>query len=98
MDNSVSVGEGEENNSVMPDNFRERRDLEQYFFTKNMINTFIQALTMRYADPEDLQKKVCLICAPSLSKAFYDQLGYTVTVLDIDKRFEDLPGFCYFDL
>ena len=53
---------------------------------------------MRYSDPEELVKKVCLICAPSLSKAFYDQLGYVVTCLDIDRRFEDLPGFCYFDL
>ena len=33
-----------------------------------------------------------------MSKAFYDQLGYNVTCLDIDKRFEDLPGFVYFDL
>jgi hypothetical protein len=37
-ENSVSVGEGEDNWSIMPDNFRERRDLEQYFFTKNIIN------------------------------------------------------------
>ena len=28
IDQSVSVGEGEENLSVMPDNFRERRDFE----------------------------------------------------------------------
>ncbi len=96
--NTVSVGDGEENDSVMPDGFRERHDLEQYFFTKNMINLFIQSLTMRYSDPEELVKKVCLVCAPSLSKAFYEQLGLVVTVLDIDRRFEDLPGFCYFDL
>ena len=28
LENSVSVGEGEENNSFMEDGFRERRDLE----------------------------------------------------------------------
>ena len=72
MENTVSVGEGEENDSVMPDGFRERRDLEQYFFTKNIINCFIQSLTMRYSDQEELEKKVCLICAPSLSKAFHE--------------------------
>ena len=94
----MSVGEGEENDTAMPDNFRERRDLEQYFFTKNILGQFITALTMRYATQEELEEKVCLICAPSLSKAFYDQLGYTVTVLDIDTRFNDLPGFVYFDL
>jgi hypothetical protein len=27
-ENSVSVGEGEDNDSIMPDGFRERRDLE----------------------------------------------------------------------
>ena len=66
----MSVGEGEENESVMPDNFRERRDLEQYFFTKNLINTLITSLTMRYADQAELEAKVLLVCAPSLSKAF----------------------------
>ena len=82
----------------MPDNFRERRDLEQYFFTKNVISKLITSLTMRYSTQEELEEKVCLICAPSLSKAFHDQLGYNVACLDIDKRFEDLPGFIYFDL
>ena len=98
MENTVSVGAGDENDTAMPDNFRERRDLEQYFFTKNLLSQFINALTMRYTTQEELEEKVCLICAPSLSKAFYDQLGYTVTVLDIDTRFQDLPGFVYFDL
>ena len=72
LENTVSVGEGEENDSCMPDNFRERRDLEQYFFTKNIIGQIITSLTMRYADQQELEEKVCLICAPSLSKAFYD--------------------------
>ena len=72
MENTVSVGEGEDNFSVMPDGFRERRDLEQYFFSKNIINTLITSLTMRYADQAELEAKVCLVCAPSLSKAFYD--------------------------
>lgn len=98
MENSVSVGIGEENDTVMPDNFRERRDLEQYFFTKNTIQNYITAFTMRWPDQEELEKKLCLICCPSLAKAFYEQLGYTVACLDIDKRFENLPGFRYFDL
>ena len=89
MENTKSVGEGEDNNSVMPDNFRERHDLEQYFFSKNIIDQLITSLTMRYVDQAELEKKVCLICAPSLCKAFKEKLGYTVTVLDIDKRFED---------
>ena len=48
IDQSVSVGEGEENLSVMPDNFRERRDFEQYFFTKAIIAKYIQSLFMRF--------------------------------------------------
>mmetsp|Transcript_29931 Transcript_29931/g.21691 ORF Transcript_29931/g.21691 Transcript_29931/m.21691 type:complete len:114 (+) Transcript_29931:272-613(+) len=82
----------------MPDDFRERRDLEQYFFTKEIIEKYITAFTMRYPDQEELEKKLCLICCPSLAKAFYEQLGYTITILDIDKRFEELPGFKYWDL
>ena len=67
LDKSVSVGIGEENLTVMPDEFRERRDLEQYFFTKDTIQKYINAFTMRYPDPDDLKKKLCLICCPSLS-------------------------------
>ena len=82
----------------MPDEFRERRDLEQYFFTKQTINKYITALTMRYPDKAELEKKLCLICCPSLAKAFYEQLGYVITCCDIDERFNQLPGFRFFDL
>ena len=50
LDKSVSVGIGEENLTVMPDEFRERRDIEQYFFTKQTINNYITAFTLRYPD------------------------------------------------
>ncbi len=98
LENSVSVGEGEDNWSIMPDNFRERRDLEQYFFTKNVINELMNSFLMAVDNPEDLEKKLCLICAPSLAKAFWETHGLKITICDIDKRFEDLPGFKYFDL
>jgi len=98
MDNSVSVGEGEENLSVLPDNFRERRDLEQYFFTKEMIDKYITSLMMRYQDKENIEKKLCLICCPSLATAFYERHDIHVSCLDIDTRFQNLPGFKYFDL
>ena len=97
-ENSVSVGEGEDNWSVMPDNFRERRDLEQYFFTKNTINHLMTSFIMAVNTPEELEKKLCLICAPSLAKAFHEQHGLKITICDIDDRFKDLPGFHYFDL
>lgn len=58
------------------------------------MNSFL----MKYQDKETIEKKVCLICCPSLAKAFYEQHNIVVTCLDIDKRFENLPGFQYFDL
>ncbi len=90
---SVSVGEGEDNISVMPDHFRERHDLEQYFYTRDCISSLIQCLMMTYPNQEDLEKKVCLICAPTLAKVLYEEWDMKVTVLDIDDRFKDLPGF-----
>lgn len=53
---------------------------------------------MAVENPEELEKKLCLICAPSLAKAFYERLGLKITICDIDTRFKDLPGFHYFDL
>ena len=98
MENSVSVGEGEDNLSFMPDNFRERRDLEQYFFTTENINSLINMINMTYPDPAEVEEKVCLVCAPTLAKALYEDYDIKVTICDIDKRFEKLPGFRYFDL
>lgn len=51
MENSVSVGEGEDNWSILPDNFRERRDLEQYFFTKKVIEELMNAFIMAVDTP-----------------------------------------------
>mmetsp|Transcript_12902 Transcript_12902/g.12794 ORF Transcript_12902/g.12794 Transcript_12902/m.12794 type:complete len:213 (+) Transcript_12902:34-672(+) len=99
-ENSVSVGEGEDNASVMPDGFRERHDLEQYFFTKNAIDKLISALLLAYPEKKEIEEKVCLICAPTLGKALFEQEGLTVRTLDIDQRFKtaEVPGFQYFDI
>ena len=82
----------------MPDGFRERHDLEQYFFTKNALDNIMNAFLMSVDEPEDLEKKLCLVCAPTLAKAFYEQHGLKITVLDIDTRFDNLPGFRKWDL
>jgi len=83
---------------VLPDDFRERHDLEQYFFTKEMIDKYITALMMRFQDKENIEKKLCLICAPSLATAFYERHDIGVHCLDIDSRFKNLPKFMHFDL
>ena len=54
--------------------------------------------TMAEPNIEDLEKKLCLICAPSLAKSFKEDYDLNITVLDIDERFSNLPGFKYFDL
>ena len=82
----------------MPDGFRERRDLEQYFFTKNTIEQLMASFLMTVENPKDLEQKLCLICAPSLAKAFWEMHGLKITILDIDERFKDLPSFHFFDL
>lgn len=92
------MGEGTANLSVLPDNFRERHDLEQYFFTKDMIDKYINALMMRFQDKETIEQKLCLICCPSLATAFYERHNIAIPCLDIDTRFQNLPGFRYFDL
>ena len=51
-----------------------------------------------YGSKENIEEKVCLVCCPSLAKAMHDDWGYDVTLLDIDTRFKDLPGFQYWDL
>ena len=83
---------------MLPDDFRERHDLEQYFFTKDMIDKYITALMMRFQDKETIEKKLCLICAPSLATAFYERHDIHVNCLDIDSRFKNLPKFMHFDL
>ena len=52
IENSVSVGEGEDNLSVMPDGFWERRDYEQYFFTRENIETYINKVVFKKLKPK----------------------------------------------
>ena len=99
IDNSVSMGSGEDNHSVLPDEFRERHDLEQYFFTKEIIDKYIQSFMMKYqGDKDEIEKKVCFLCAPSLATAFYERHNINITCLDIDTRFKNLPSFRYWDI
>jgi len=67
----------------------EHREHEQYFFD--------QATVRRLADfLEGYDHPLCL-CAP-LVGAELSRRGVPVRVLDIDRRFADLPGFRFFDL
>ena len=94
----ISVGKGEENKSIMPDNFVEKRETQQYFYSKNTIDHLMNSIIASVAAPEELEYKLCLLCVPSLAKSFYEKYGLSITLLEIDDRFSDLPGYKYFDL
>lgn len=67
----------------------ERHDREQYFFdeeTLDHLSSFVSA----WESP-------CCICAPSVGRRLAEA-GVAVTVLDVDERFADVPGFRHFDL
>jgi len=67
----------------------ERHENEQYFFTADTL-AHLSAFLARYSS-------ICVICAPMLGKALAER-GAKVTILDIDERFADLPGFRHWDL
>ncbi|BBN06502.1 hypothetical protein MPTK1_3g21710 [Marchantia polymorpha subsp. ruderalis] len=71
-------------------NFVERRDLEQYFWTTSTVDALCRALTF---EPE-----LCCLSTPSIAQAFWIQEDRAVTLLDIDTRFDYLPGFRFWDL
>src|SRR5678815_312657 len=62
---------------------------EQYFFdrpTLDHLATFVSS----FDNP-------CCLCAPLLGKHIVER-GHHVRILDIDDRFESIPGFVSFDL
>lgn len=71
--------------AVVTPNFK----LGQYFFSNEFIKELANKLE-RFESP-------CCLCTPSLG-AYWFENGKTVTILDIDKRFDFAPGYMYFDL
>jgi len=67
----------------------ERHEREQYFF---------DAPTLRaLADFAGGFERVCCLCAPMLGRELHRR-GRAVRVLDVDRRFADLPAFREWDL
>lgn len=75
--------------SMFSEGFQERTDLEQYFWTAATVQRLVQSL-MYIRD-------CCCLTTPSLGVGFHEA-GREETVLDIDRRFEYLPKFRYFDI
>ena len=63
--------------------------LAQYFFTDECVKYLVDTLD-RFQNP-------CCLCTPRLEKEWMDR-GRIVRVLDIDKRFEFLPGWTHYDI
>lgn len=68
---------------------QELHQREQYFFD-------LPALE-RLASVVDRFQRPALLCTPMLGR-FLHERGRTVTVLDLDTRFSDLPGFQRWDI
>jgi hypothetical protein len=74
----------------MVENIKENRQLEQYFFTENVLRNLVD--TLEYEDD------IFCLCTPALADAFYRLKERTVTCLDIDDRFSYLPGYVKYDV
>lgn len=67
----------------------ELHDKEQYFFDEPTLD-HLTRFVARWEAP-------CCLCAPLLGQRLAER-GVAVTILDVDSRFEDLPGFRSYDI
>jgi hypothetical protein len=67
----------------------ERHEREQYFFDRESLAALADFVS-RFERP-------CCLCAPMVGGEL-QRRGRTVRVLDVDRRFADLPGFVEWDL
>ncbi|MCO5593711.1 hypothetical protein L7F22_047728 [Adiantum nelumboides] len=82
--------------SMFADGFEERHDLEQYLWSERTVMQLTEALKPTAWHSE--LGHVCCLATPSLAHAFYAKQGRIEALLDIDTRFNYLPGFRLFDL
>lgn len=71
------------------ENLPEKHEREQYFYDERTL--------AELADLVGHFERPCLLCAPMLGRALHER-GRDVAVLDVDRRFADLPGFVEWDL
>lgn len=65
-------------------------ELHQFFFSKSTAELLVNHF--------DSYKKICCLCTPRLAHEWWHDRQRIVTVLDIDDRFNYMPGYQYFDL
>ena len=68
----------------------ELREVEQYFFTENMIKILCDSL--------DFEEDIVCLGTPAVAHGFWKFKNKIVLCLDIDYRFNYLPGYKLFDI
>ncbi len=68
----------------------ELREIEQYFFSENVIKNICDAL--------EYEENIICLGTPAVADGFYKIKNKTVLCLDIDTRFSYLPGYKYYDI
>lgn len=76
---------------VFSNQMEENQAVEQYFWTKDTVERLIKACNFVY------EEKTCCLMTPSLAHGWHEQDRDEV-LLDIDKRFNYLPKFHYYDV
>lgn len=72
----------------MVENFVENKELEQYFFSENVLKSLVDIL--------EYEDNIVCLCTPAVADAFWRLKNKQVVCLEIDKRFSYLPGYkCY---
>lgn len=74
----------------MVENILENKQMEQYFFTENVLRNLVDAL--------EFEDDILCLCTPAVADSFYKLKDRVITCLDIDDRFNYLPGYIKYDL
>lgn len=69
---------------------KEKTEYEQFFWSKNVVDSIIHSIGCEYTE------KICCFTTPSVAHQMHMN-GQDEVLLDIDKRFEYLPKFKYYD-
>jgi hypothetical protein len=69
----------------------ENHQWEQFFWTKQVVDNLAKSLKYQFVE------KTCCLTTPSLAHKFHED-GRDEVLLDIDKRFDYLPKFHYYDI
>ena len=67
----------------------ERHEQEQYFYSRDTV--------LHLADFVQTFSFPCCLCTPLVGQELVKR-GKRIRILDIDTRFSQLPGFCFYDL